>query len=120
MTNEEIKKRVADYYRSVRSMDADAWASTFDEAGNLEDPVGSPVISGREALRAFFTNVVKAMFKRFDMFEQAVFAVPNGAAVKWDCKATGHDEKAMTLEGISIFEYNESGLIQSMKAYWER
>jgi steroid delta-isomerase len=120
MTHEEIKERVANYYNAVRSMDANAWVSNFDEEGILEDPVGSPLISGgREVLSQFFSNVVKTMFKKFDIREQAVFAVQDGAAVKWLCEAISHDETEITFEGISIFEYNESGLIKSMKAYWE-
>jgi steroid delta-isomerase len=120
MTLKEIKDRVARYYNTVRSMDAHAWASNFDVEGVLEDPVGSPVISGdREVLSQFFNNVVKTMFKKFDMREQAVFSVQNGAAVKWVCEAMSQDETEITFEGISIFEYNESGLIKSMKAYWE-
>jgi steroid delta-isomerase len=120
MTLKEIKDRVARYYNTVRSMDAHAWASNFDVEGILEDPVGSPVISGdREVLSQFFNNVVKTMFKKFDMREQAVFSVQNGAAVKWVCEAMSQDETEITFEGISIFEYNESGLIKSMKAYWE-
>jgi steroid delta-isomerase len=120
MTHKEIKDRVANYYNTVRSMDAHAWASNFDEEGILEDPVGSPVIRGdREVLSQFFNNLVKTMFKKFDMREQAVFAVQNGAAVKWVCEAMSHDATEITFEGISIFEYNESGMIKSMKAYWE-
>jgi trehalose-6-phosphate synthase len=30
MTHEEIKKRVANYYNAVLSMDANAWVSNFD------------------------------------------------------------------------------------------
>ena len=108
MTPKEIKDRVAHYYNTVRSMDAHAWVLNFDEKGILEDPVGSPVISGdREVLSQFFNTLVKTMFKKFDMHEQAVFAVQNGAAVKWVCEAMSHDETEITFEGISIFAYNE-------------
>ena len=65
MTQEEIKQRVVNYYTAVRSMDPDAWASNFAEEGTLEDPVGSPVISGgRQVLNQFFTDVVKKMLEK--------------------------------------------------------
>ncbi|MCP4753165.1 MAG: hypothetical protein GY866_19930 [Proteobacteria bacterium] len=120
MTPEEIRKQVAKYYTSIRNLDADAWAAGFAEAGTLEDPVGTPVIGGgRDKLKRFFSNAVQSVFASFEMNEESVFAVPDGAAVKWSCQAATHNGDALSFQGISVFEFDDSGLIGSMKAYWD-
>ena len=49
---DKISRAVRAYFLAVRAMDADAFANTFAEDGTTFDPVGSPAITGREALRS--------------------------------------------------------------------
>ena len=121
MTNqispEKISRAVRAYFLAIRAMDAEAFANTFAEDGTTYDPVGSPAISGREAIREFLTSICKN-FKNVGLTEESVFVAGNGAAVKWIGNGTSASGKEVKFEGIDFFEVNEDGKIQTVRAYW--
>ena len=47
---DKISRAVRAYFLAIRAMDADAFANSFAEDGTTSDPMGSPPITGREAL----------------------------------------------------------------------
>ena len=114
---DRISRAVRGYFLAIRAMDADAFANSFAEDGTTYDPVGSPGITGREALREFFNSIVKN-FKSVSLTEDSVFVAGNGAAVKWTGKGTSTTGKEVNFEGIDIIEVNEDGKIQTVRAYW--
>ena len=42
----------------------------------------------------------------------------NGAAVKWTGHGTSTSGREVNFEGIDIFEVNDDGKIQTVRAYW--
>jgi steroid delta-isomerase len=42
----------------------------------------------------------------------------NEAAVKWTIQGKSKSGKSVSFEGITIFEFNEAGKIQTTRAYW--
>ena len=98
-------------------MDAEAFANTFAEDGTTFDPVGTPAITGREAIREFLTSICKN-FKSVGLTEECVFVAGNGAAVKWIGRGTSATGKDVRFEGIDVFEVNADGKIQTVRAYW--
>jgi len=114
---EQVQKAVTDYFAAIRAMDADAWVATFaDDAVNY-DPVGAPPNEGHAALRQFFEGIAGA-FEQVGLFEDHVFVSGNEAAVKWTGRGTGKNGRAVTFEGIDVFEINDAGKIQTIHAYW--
>jgi len=114
---EKISHAVRAYFLAIRAMDADAFANTFAEDGTTYDPVGTPGVTGREAIREFLTSICKN-FKSVGLTEESVFVAANGAAVKWKGRGTSATGKEVNFEGIDVFEVNEDGKIQTVRAYW--
>ena len=114
---EKISRAVRAYFLAIRAMDADAFANTFAEDGTTFDPVGTPAITGRDAIREFLTSICKN-FKSVGLTEESVFVAGSGAAVKWTGQGTSGTGKEVKFEGIDVFEVNEDGKIQTVRAYW--
>lgn len=98
-------------------MNPDAIASTFAEDGTTYDPVGSEGVTGWEAIREFFTSILKN-FKSVALNEDSIFVAGNGAAVKWSGKGTSANGKTVNFEGIDVFEVDADGKIRTVRAYW--
>ena len=114
---DKISRAVRNYFLAIRAMDADAFANTFAEDGTTFDPVGAPGITGRAAIREFLQSICKN-FKSVGLTEDSVFVAGNGAAVKWTGKGTSANGKEVSFEGIDVFEVNQDGKIQTVRAYW--
>ncbi len=114
---DKISRAVRGYFLAIRAMDADGFANTFAENGTTFDPVGSPAITGRDALCEFFRSICKN-FKSVSLTEDSVFVAGNGAAVKWTGHGTSTNGREVNFEGIDVFEVNEDGKIQTIHAYW--
>ena len=98
-------------------MDPEAIASTFAEDGTTYDPVGSKGLTGRDAIREFFSSIYKN-FKSVALTEDSIFVAGGGAAVKWTGKGTSTNGKNVNFEGIDVFEVDADGKIRTVRAYW--
>ena len=114
---ERISHAVRAYFLAIRAMDADAFANTFAEDGTTFDPVSAPGITGRVGIREFLESICKN-FKSVGLTEESVFVAGTGAAVKWTGQGTSATGKEVRFEGIDVFEINEDGKIQTVRAYW--
>jgi steroid delta-isomerase len=112
-----VSRAVRGYFLAIRAMDADAFANTFAEDGTTFDPVGTPGITGRDAIREFLTSICKN-FKSVGLTEESVFVAGNSAAVKWTGRGTSATGKEVNFEGIDVLEVNADGKIQTVRAYW--
>ena len=114
---DKISRAVRGYFLAIRAMDADAFANSFAEDGTTYDPVGTPGITGRVAIREFLESICKN-FKTVGLTEDAIFVAGNGAAVKWTGHGTSSSGKEVKFEGVDVFEVNPDGKIQTVRAYW--
>ena len=114
---DKISSVVSAYFLAIRAMDADAFASTFAEDGTTFDPVGAPGITGRAAIREFLQALCKN-FETVGLTEDHVFIAGNGAAVKWSGRGVSSSGKVVKFEGVDVFDVNEDGKIQTLRAYW--
>jgi len=114
---ERISRAVRGYFLAIRAMDADAFANSFAEDGTTYDPVGTPGVTGHDALREFLQSICKS-FKSVGLTEDHVFVAGNGAAVKWTGKGTSNNGREVRFEGIDVIEVNADGKIQTVRAYW--
>jgi steroid Delta-isomerase len=111
------EKLIKDYFAATRAMDVEAWLANFAEDAVSEDPVGGNLLVGHHAMRQFFLSIT-SLFEQVGLTEDFVHIVGKEAAVKFTGKGVGKNGKAVTFEGIDVFEFNDAGLIQSLKAYW--
>jgi steroid delta-isomerase len=114
---ERISRAVRAYFLAIRAMDPDAIANTFAEDGTTYDPVGSPGVTGRVAIRELFSSIYKN-FKSVALTEDSIFVAGDGAAVKWTGKGTNANGKNVNFEGIDVFEIDADGKIRTIRAYW--
>ncbi len=117
MSPEVISKVVRDYFAATRSMDERAWVNTFAADAVSYDPVGGPRIEGHQGLAVFFQSIMGA-FKEVGLREEQIFIAGNGAAVKWTGRGVSQQGNKVHFEGIDVFEVNEQGKIQNLRAYW--
>ena len=114
---DRVSRAVRGYFLAIRAMDADAFANTFAEDGTTYDPVNAPGVTGREGIREFLQSIC-ANFKSVSLDEDSIFVAGGAAAVKWTGKGTSVNGKDVRFEGIDVFEVNEDGKIQTVRAYW--
>ena len=117
MSREMVQEAVSNYFVAIRNMDAEAFVAVFAEDGVSHDPVGAPPFSGHDGLRKFFGGI-QATFNKLTMTETAVFINKNEAAVHWQAEGVGKNSKATSFSGINLFTVNDSGKIESLRAYW--
>ena len=117
MSPEDISKGVKAYFAAIRAMDVEAWVATCAPDVITYDPVNAPPNMGHDGMRQFFDGIVGA-FETVGLTEDQVFIAGNSAAVKWTGKGRGKNKRDVRFEGIDIFEFNDQGLIQTVRAYW--
>ncbi len=107
---EAITKAVNRYLETVSQGRPDDIAALYAEDATVEDPVGSEVHIGRQAIRGFYTAVEGAESKTEIL---TLRVLGNEAAYFWRLMIGG-----MTIEIISVMTFDDEGKIASMKAYW--
>ena len=117
MSPEVVSQAVKAYFAAIRAMDQQAWVNTFAVDAISYDPAGAPPTEGHKKLGEFFQTITAA-FKEVGLTEDEVFVAGNGAAVKWTGRGTSKQGRAVKFEGIDVFEINEAGKIQTLRAYW--
>ncbi|MGK7879906.1 MAG: nuclear transport factor 2 family protein [Crocosphaera sp.] len=119
LNNQEIEQLIANYYAALRSLSATQWANVFAENATIEDPIGTPPITGgKEVFSQFYTNAINKNFKVIDIKEDNIFIKGNQAAVTWNFQGITHQDVNISFEGMTLFEFLDSGLISSFKVYW--
>ncbi len=113
-TPEDNAKTVRRYLELAAAGNVDAIVELYADDATVEDPVGSEVHIGHEAIRGFYSKIPKG---------------DNGAEV-FTLRALGHEaafywaltidlgDNRMRIEIISTMTFNDDGRIASMKAYW--
>lgn len=107
---EAITKAVNRYLETVSQGRPDDIAALYAEDATVEDPVGSEVHIGRQAIRGFYTSV-EGVESKAELV--TLRALGNEAAFFWRLMIG-----AMTIEIISTMTFADDGRIASMKAYW--
>jgi steroid delta-isomerase len=117
MLDEAIKAVVAAYFANIAAMNPEGWVDRFAEDAVSYDPVGHPPTKVHEGFRAFFQQI-QGVFEKLETTTEHIFVAGNEAAVKWTTRGISKSGKSVTFEGITVFEVNEAGKIQTTRAYW--
>jgi steroid Delta-isomerase len=107
---EAITKAVNRYLETVSQGRPDDIAALYAQDAAVEDPVGSELHIGRQAIRGFYTSVENVKSKTEVV---TLRALGNEAAFLWRLIIGG-----MTIDIISVMTFDDEGKIASMKAYW--
>ncbi|PMB41465.1 ketosteroid isomerase [Fischerella thermalis CCMEE 5205] len=117
ITKEEITHLIANYFSNIAAMNAEDWIENFAEDAVSYDPVGEPPTKIHENFRAFISQL-KTVFNQLEATTEHIFIAGNEVAVKWTMQGISKTDKSVTFEGITVFEINNFGKIQTTRAYW--
>lgn len=125
----QIEAAVYDYWFAVQALDPIRFGNNFAPDGALEDPVGTQVVSGRQAITGFFGGLLqtlgigRATPRIKDMFVGA--GQSTEVMVRWELtlytKQTG---KRAILNGIGLFKFKPitPGVklqLESVREFWD-
>jgi steroid delta-isomerase len=119
MPEPDAIRAVIDAYVAHMSNGArDDWLSLFDEDATVEDPVGTPVHEGREAIGALF-DLVQGMADALDLERTGPVRVA-GSEAAWPMQAfsTLGDDR-FVVDIIDVMTFDDAARIVSMRAFWD-
>jgi steroid Delta-isomerase len=118
IASSEIASLLTTYFDNMAAMNADGWLEIFAEDAIIHDPVGEPPKLVHQDAENFF-KVMSHFLEQVEISKDNIFFVKSGAAVKWTMKVISKQARHATAEGISIFEINDRGKIQTVSSYWD-
>ena len=110
----EVADQVAMVHKYVEAFDKqsmDLIREIYADDAIVEDPVGTDVHVGIEAVCAFYEGALKSGAK-LALTGQARCS-GNAVAFPFQVQMPG-----MEIDIIDVFEFNDAGKVNSMKAYW--
>ncbi|KPM51933.1 hypothetical protein ACG83_30585 [Frankia sp. R43] len=108
-----IKAAVDGYVGALAAGDVDAIAELFADDANAEDPVGSPVHVGREAIRGFFDGNPRPL-----SIELVNLRVAGNMAVFLLSAVIEVDGNKLIVEPIDVMTFDDNAKILTMRAVW--
>ena len=118
MSPEAIKEVIATYYANMAAMNPEGWVENFAQGAISYDPVGEAPSKVHEGFREFIGQL-QAVFASLEANVEHTFIATNEAAVKWTIHGVSKSGKHIVFEGITVFEFNDVGKIQTTRAYWD-
>jgi steroid delta-isomerase len=113
-----MKAAMQAYIDHFNRSDAEAIAALYAEDATVEDPVGSPVKQGREAIAAFYRMAV-ATGARLKLAAPIRGSHGDAAAMAFDVQLNMPEGEAV-IRVIDVMTFNDEGRFTSMRAYWSR
>jgi len=111
----KMEAAVNAYVAAFEAGSADQVAALYAADATVEDPIGSPIHHGREAIRAFYAESMKTGAKlKLEgpvrlAGDYAVF--PFSVHLHWE----GTDKR---IDVIDTFRFNDDNEVVEMRAYW--
>jgi len=118
LVDSRVEAAVIDYFRTISSRDKSAWISLFDKSAVLHEPVGATPAEGREGLEQVW-QVFTGPFATLTLASDEVFYSGSGAAARWSAKASAASGTSTDFSGITVFEVDQDGRIQTVMSYWD-
>ncbi len=117
---DRVSQAVAAYFEALDAEpdNGPGFVELFSEDARFEDPIGGPVMQGREGIAKFHKGLTRA-WSRLHLEPTVVHVRGNRAAVSW--KAEGHSAtgKDIRFEGINVVHVDEAGRISALEGYWD-
>jgi steroid delta-isomerase len=111
---EQMKKALQAYVDGFNVGDPAAIVALFADDAVIEDPVGSPPISGRAALEEFYANAIDTGAK-LTLDGPIRGSHGNGAAMAFTIEVASMN---LRIRAIDVMTFNDEGQIIEMRAYW--
>ena len=103
------------YVAAFEAGSADDVAALYAEDATVEDPIGSPVHKGREAIRAFYAQSMKTGAKL--QLDGPVRIAGDYAVFPFSVHLEFGGKK-MRIDVIDSFKFDADGKVAEMRAFW--
>ncbi|GLV26615.1 nuclear transport factor 2 family protein [Sphingobium sp. Cam5-1] len=111
----KMEAAVNAYVAAFEAGSADQVAALYAADATVEDPIGSPIHKGREAIRAFYAQSMKTGAKL--KLEGPVRVAGDYAVFPFSVNLN-FDGGAKRIDVIDTFRFNEANEVVEMRAYW--
>lgn len=109
-----IRKLYERYPAMVTKGDVEGIVALYADDATIEDPIGSELRRGKEAIRAFY----QASAGKVTMKRTGPVCVAGREAATPLVVLLGPEGQQQALDVISLTSFDEDGRIRSMRAYW--
>ena len=112
---QDIDRFIGDYVRAFNARDLERVASLYAEDATLEDPVGSAMVRGKPAIRAFYEQYQDQ--PSYLQYSGDCRVAQSAIAFSFiACIGTGPDLHIVRI--VDSFRFDDAGLISEMRAFW--
>jgi steroid Delta-isomerase len=113
----EIEATIERYWATFSAGDRDGWLALFADDATIEDPVGTPLREGTEAIGAFFDQS-QQMTDRITLEGCTVQVCGHEAAFHMQIRPViGGSE--YRLDAIDVMTFDDEARITSMRAFFD-
>ena len=117
MPNEQnMKLAMQAYIDRFNQDDLEGLVGLYAETATVEDPVGSPVKSGKAAIREFYKYAMTTG-ARLSLAAPIRGSHGTSAAMAFDVNLK-YEGAQMVIRVIDVMTFDEAGKFASMRAYW--
>ncbi|MCX7621383.1 MAG: nuclear transport factor 2 family protein [Acidimicrobiales bacterium] len=116
-TPDSIRDAVAAYARLFNDGDREAWLDHWAADATLEDPVGTPVRTGRAEIGEFW-DLAHSLAQGIELQVLEPFKVAGNEAAFVLRIVTDLGDTKMFVDVIEIQRYDEDGKLAAMRAFW--
>ena len=118
LTSQQIEAIIEDAFAGLISFDAQRVLQHYADDAVLEDPVGTTPMQGKPAIAAYLASF-PTLFNQMKLYSLDIKPGGQEAGVTWRIRFTTKTGKVFFLEGIGFFKFNDQGLIQSEKQFFD-
>ena len=117
---QQMKQAMQAYIDAFNRSDADAIVALYADDATVEDPVGTPVKSGRKAIAEFYAYAIKSG-ARLRLAAPIRGSHGNSAAMAFDVELNmpqGDKTARAVIRVIDVMTFDKEGKFSSMRAFW--
>jgi steroid delta-isomerase len=111
-----MKQGMQAYIDNYNRDDLEGVVGLYADDATVEDPVGTPVKTGKAAIRAFYKYAMTTG-ARLSLAAPIRGSHGNSAAMAFDVKLS-YQGSQMVIRVIDVMTFDEQGKFASMRAYW--
>ncbi len=117
-TPDQIRATIGAYFERFNAHDRAGYVGLYAEGATLEDPVGSDVHVGHEAIGAFW-DAVQSMTENVELVPVGEPCVAAGEAAFHFTIVNVLGGDRYVMDAIDVMTFDDAGAITSMRAYWD-
>ena len=118
LTPQQIEAAIEDAFAGLITFDPPRLLQHYADDAVLEDPVGTTPMQGKAAIGAYVA-AFPTLFNQLKLYSLDIKPGGQEAGVTWRIRFTTKTGKVFFLEGIGWFKFNEQGLIQHEKQFFD-